>query len=64
MTKFRSEDNDFYLKMSPIYCFLMFEIFFYLAVRERKSGIGILLQISYTAYIHCFELYWIAALSD
>lgn len=64
MTKFRSEDNDFYLKMSPIYCFLMFEIFFYLAVRERKSGIGMLLRNSYAAYIQRSKLYWIATLSD
>lgn len=34
------------------------------AVRERKSGIGILLQISYTAYIQRSKLYWIATLSD
>ena len=64
MTKFRSEDNDFYLKMSPKYCFLMFEIFFYLAVIERKSGIRMLLRNSYTAYIQRSKLYWIAALSD
>ena len=30
VTKFRSKDSAFYLKMSIIYSFLMFEIFFYL----------------------------------
>lgn len=34
------------------------------AVRKRKSGIGMLLRNSYTAYIQRSKLYWIATLSD
>ena len=38
-------------------------MFYFLAVKERKKRYRNLIKNSYTAYIHCFELYRIDALA-